>query len=124
MTFFNGRLFASTAFGLLEIDRKGPFQLFSWDGDEIAAACVSSGGDFLYCWLGEHRSIARFDGKSWHTEYRLTGRSATRGDLFAGVGLTTHAKALWFVAEGRAFEASGGRVREVPLPKQSTAKMT
>ena len=98
IAFFQGRIFAASNIGLIEIREGFPALLIQWDRRDgvVGDIWVDKAHDRLWVWLEASREFGVYDGKSWKVVPLPIGtRKITRGDQLIGARLSSNSHDLY-----------------------------
>ncbi len=129
LSYFKGRLYASTNLGLLVVVSDKVVVLYQWREQDavVEGPWRDIANDVLWIQHASDGSLARYDGTSWH-RLKLPRKSDgyTRGDMLRGFLGISVPQGFWFVGGGHAWrwESNGDWAVEPqpPAPQWSSVR--
>ena len=124
LLFYNNKLYASAATGLLEIENGSITKLYRWGGDcsVLEGLWIDNAHGLLWVyWTEDKNNLAYYDGRIWR-EVKFPKPAHgyfSRGDVLHGFRGVSNSKAFWLEGAGRAWRWQGpksGKWIEESLP--------
>lgn len=110
ISFFNGKLYASTNVGLLEVEGGKPAGLYKWydQNDVVSGPWPDPADGMLWARHEGLDKLLRYDGKVWNvTEQISPGEGFMRGDILAGFRGTGTPEGFWLEGGRHAWRWDG-----------------
>lgn len=124
LSFFNGRLYASSNIGLLEYEGGTLSKLYKWyDRDDvISGPWFDRANQSLWAFHNGINKLIRFDGRNWSVVDLPRSREGfSRGDMLRGFqGISTDS-AFWLQAGYNAWRWDAGKQAWINVPVPETA---
>lgn len=108
LAFFNGKLYASSNFGLLEYESGRLSRLYKWDSrdDVISGPWLDSSHHSLWMLHEGLRKLIRYDGNSWVKMKRAEPKEGlTTGDVLQGYRGIASSNNFWLEGAGQAWRS-------------------
>jgi hypothetical protein len=124
VSFFQGKLFATTNIGLLEIDGSDVTRVFRVQRkySVVSGPWVDSANQLLWILDDQTHELLSFDGQNWRRMKMPTPEKGyySRGDALEGIRAVDDGESLWFHSGGSAWRWNSARQewQAVPGPAQ------